>query len=112
MARENGHPVTLVYPDQGPGGMGALLIPNTLAVLKEAPHPEAARRFVDWVLRRDVERRLAFSRSAQIPVRPGVEHPDHVRLPGKDFRAMEVDYGAIGRAIEGRGEELREIFVR
>ena len=112
VALENGHPVALVYPDQGPDGMGTLLIPNTLAVLADAPHPAAARRFVDWVMRREIEERLAFSRSAQIPVREGVPHPDHVRLPGADFRAMDVDYGAVGRTIEARGEELRELFVR
>ena len=112
VARENGHPVALVYPDQGPDGMGTLLIPNTLAILADAPHPEAARRFVDWVLRREIEERLAFSRSAQIPVRDGVAHPEHVRLPNVDFRVMDVDYGAVGRAIEARGEELRELFVQ
>lgn len=112
VARENGHPVAVVYPDQGPDGMGSLLIPNTLCILEAARHSENARTFVDWVLRRDVERRLAFSRSAQIPVREGVEHPDHVRLPGVDFRPMEVDYGAVGRAIEARGEELRQLFIR
>ena len=104
--------MAVVYPDQGPDGMGTLLIPNTLAILADAPHATAARRFVDWVLRREIEQRLAFSRSAQIPVRAGVDHPDYVQLPGVDFRAMDVDYGAIGRAIEARGEELRELFVR
>ena len=104
--------VAMVYPDQEPGGMGTLLIPNSLCILEDAPHPDAARRFVDWVLQREVERRLAFSRSAQIPVREGVEHPEHVRLPGADFRVMDVDYGAIGRGIEERGEELRQLFVR
>ena len=92
--------------------MGTLLIPNTLSILADAPHPDAARRFVDWVMRRETERALAFSRSAQIPAREGVEHPDTTRIPGVDFRVMEVDYGAIGRAIEARGNELSELFLR
>lgn len=112
VARDNGYPVEVVYPDQGPEGMGTLLIPNTVSILEKAPHPEAARRFVDWLLRREVERRLAFSRSAQIPVRSGVEHPDHVRLPGIDFKVMDVDYVELGRDMETRGEELRELFVQ
>lgn len=112
VARENGHPVAIIYPDQGSDGMGALLIPNTVCILADAPHPEAARQFVNWVLRPEIEKRLAFSRSAQIPVRGNVEHPDYVRIPGLDFRAMEIDYAAIGRALEARGEELRDLFVR
>ncbi len=112
VARENGYPVAVVYPDQAPDGMGTFLIPNTLCILADAPHPDAARRFVDWVLRRETEQRLAASRSAQIPVRAGIPHPEHVRMPGADFRAMRADYGAIGRRIEERGEELRRLFVR
>ncbi len=112
VARENGHPVAIIYPDQGSDDMGALLIPNTVCILADAPHPDAARQFVNWVLRPEIEKRLAFSRSAQIPVRGNVEHPEYVRLPGLDFRAMEIDYADIGRALEARGEELRDLFVR
>ncbi|MEE8148328.1 MAG: extracellular solute-binding protein, partial [Longimicrobiales bacterium] len=83
VARERGDPVAIVYPDQEPveeGGkpLGTLLIPNTVCVIKDAPHPDAARRFVDWVLSREIEERLAFARSAQIPVRADVPRPDYV----------------------------------
>jgi iron(III) transport system substrate-binding protein len=100
--------VALVVPDQEPGGLGALLIPNTVAVLAEAPHPEAARRLVDWLLRPEIEAELARSRSAQIPVREGVPRPAHV-LSG--FRPMAVDFRAVGARIEARSRELAELFL-
>ncbi len=43
---ENGRPVAIVYPDQGEGQIGTLVIPNTLAIIKGSPNPEAARRLV------------------------------------------------------------------
>lgn len=114
VAREKGSPVRRVFPDQteGPDGepaLGTLLIPNTVAMIKGAPHPEPAKRFIDWVLSRDVERRLAESRSAQIPVREDVPRPDHV---ARDFVVMRVSYISVGQQMENRTEHLRELFLR
>ena len=120
VARLEGAPVRRVYPDQVAGEgvlmkdgapLGTLLIPNTVMVLKDAPHPENARRFVDWVLDREIEARLAASRSAQIPVREDVPRPDHVGRIG-DFRAMSVEYAAVGKTIGARSTELGETFIR
>ena len=108
VAREAGKPVAAVYPDQG--GAGTLLIPNSIAVLADAPRPEAARRFVDWVLRPEVEAELAASRSAQIPVRPDVARPAHVRAP-PEFEPMPVDYRAVGARIGERADRFRETFL-
>ena len=111
VAREKGYPVEIVYPDQGDDGMGALVIPNTVAILEKAPHPEAARRLVDWILSEGVEAELAASRSAQIPVRDSVPAPSHVRRLG-DFKVMEIDYNQLGRALDERTRLLTEMFLR
>lgn len=112
--REQGYPVACVFPDQTPAEgaerpLGTLLIPNTVAIVKGSRNPQNARRFVDWVLSKKVEERLAFARSAQIPVRPDVPRPEHVRT---DFHAMQVSYTAIGMQIARRTEELGEMFLR
>ncbi len=114
VAQLKGYPVRAILPDQEaqPGEtepLGTLLIPNTVAILKGAPHPDAAQRFVDWVLSREVEQRLAEARSAQIPVRPDVPRPDHVR---SDFAVMDVDYVELGRRIAERTETLKNLFLK
>jgi iron(III) transport system substrate-binding protein len=109
VAREEGYPVAAVYPDAD--GAGTLLIPNTIGILAAAPHPEAARRFVDWALRPEIEAELAASRSAQVPVRAGVPRPAHV-VDGRGFRAMQVDLGAVGARIEARIAQFQELFLR
>ncbi|MBL6722037.1 MAG: extracellular solute-binding protein [Planctomycetes bacterium] len=113
VARESGAPVVAVYPDQAPGPdgqppIGTLLIPNTVSILEGAPHRDAAERFVDWVLARKTEKRLAHARSAQIPVRPDVPRPDHVRT---DFAVMQVDYAAVGRSVAERTDALKVLFL-
>jgi iron(III) transport system substrate-binding protein len=110
VAREEGYPVAIVYPDQGEGEAGTMVIPNTVCILKAAPHPENARRFVDYVLSRKVEEKLAFARSAQIPVREDVSRPEHVRSAA-DFKVMDVDFTAVGRELRARQRELEEMFV-
>ncbi len=105
---ERGAPVVAVYPDTQT--CGTLLLPNTIAIIKGAPHLDAAKKFVDWVLRPETEKELAFSRSAQIPVRASVERPPTVVAPGQ-FKVMEVDYEKIGAELEKHGEHLKELFV-
>ncbi len=120
VAQVKGMPVRRVYPDQasGPGvievdgePLGTLLIPNSIMLLKDAPQAENGKRFIDWVLRREIEQRLAESRSAQIPVRDDVPRPAHVGKIG-DFKVMKVDYAALGKSIGERTEQLSKTFLR
>lgn len=109
VARREGYPVAAVYPDREK--QGTLLIPNTVCMLKSAPHPKAAQRFIDWVLRPEVEAELAASRSAQIPVRAEVTRPEHV-LDATRFKAMSVDFNAVGAKIQQRTREFQELFLQ
>lgn len=61
----DGHPVAATIPD---ADQGAVLIPNTVALVVGCPHPEAGRKLIDFLLSAEVERRLAKGRSAQIPL--------------------------------------------
>jgi iron(III) transport system substrate-binding protein len=110
IAQEGGAHVAAVYPDAAT--VGTLVFPNSVAILSGCPHRDEARRFVDWVLRPETERELAFARSAQIPVRAAVPRPPDVLEPdGVRFKAMQVDFREIGRQIERRSEHLKRIFV-
>ncbi|MEQ1893120.1 MAG: extracellular solute-binding protein [Planctomycetota bacterium] len=109
VAREAGAKVAVVYPDAD--GVGTLLIPNTIGILADAPNAEAARRFVDWALRPQIEAELAASRSAQIPVRADVPRPEHV-VDASSFKAMAVDLTAVGKTIEPSIARFQELFLR
>jgi len=109
------YPVARVFPDQsgddsGGPALGAMVIPNTVGLVSGAPHPEAARQLIDWILDHNVEAALATSRSAQIPVRDEVPRPaDMVELG--ELEVMQLDYAAVGREMVRRHEELKELFV-
>jgi iron(III) transport system substrate-binding protein len=106
-----GRPVAIVYPDQGPEGIGTLVIPNTVAIIKGGPNPEAARQLVDYLLSPGVETKLAAGPSGQVPLRKGLAVPDRLGLP-KDFRQMEVDFVAAAARWDAAAKFLREEFAR
>lgn len=109
VAIKQGHPVDILWPDKE--GTGTLLIPNTVALIKNGPNPEAGKQLIDFLLSREVERLLAFSDSGQIPLRPGVERPDHVPHWG-EIKAMEVDYEDIADLMDQSGQFLQQLFIR
>ena len=109
VAIQSGKPVDMLFPDKD--GLGTLMIPNTVALIKNAPNPEQAKRLIDFLLSKEVEKRLAFSDSMQIPVRAGVERPAHVP-PFESIHAMQVDYQAIADHMEQAATFARKLFVR
>ncbi|MEK6238194.1 MAG: extracellular solute-binding protein, partial [Planctomycetales bacterium] len=88
---EAGRAVAIIYLDREPDQLGTLFIPNTLSVLKNAPHPKAARKLVDFLLRPEVETLLASGRGAQIPLHPQATPNDRVETP-RTVHAMQVDF--------------------
>ncbi len=107
LVRAEGAPVIAVHPDQD--GMGTLLIPNTVARVKGGPHPAEARELIEFLLSDETERILAFHPRGHIPLKPGIERPPEVRVPG-EFRALAVDFRALGRDVARRLPELDARF--
>jgi iron(III) transport system substrate-binding protein len=88
---EAGSPVVIVYPDQHDDGLGTLFIPNTLAIIKDCPHVDEARRLIDHLLSAEVESALAAGRSAQIPLGKNAKPQTRVKTPA-EVKAMSVDF--------------------
>jgi iron(III) transport system substrate-binding protein len=107
---ERGMPIAIVYPDQGEGQAGTLFIPNTLALIKDSPHPEAAETLLDFLLSSDVERRLADGPSGQIPLREGVPASPRVKTPS-EVRAMAIDWQAAAEKWDTAAEFLKTEFA-
>lgn len=106
---EKGMPVEIVYPDQN-GGLGTLFIPNTAALIKAGPNPDAARLLINFLLSPPVEAGLAAGRSAQIPLNPEVEAEVRVETP-KTIKAMQVDFAAAAEKWDEAAPFLRDTFT-
>ncbi|MFN8610671.1 MAG: substrate-binding domain-containing protein [Vulcanimicrobiota bacterium] len=88
-----------------------LLIPNTLALLRGAPHPEAGRRLIDFLLAADSQQYLADGPSAQIPLLSQARVPQ----PWSDWerwKLPQIDWQAAARDFDTEYERLRRRFLQ
>lgn len=110
-AIEDGLPAKWLFPDQEEGGVGTLVIPNTVALVKNAPHPEAAKALIDYLLSPEVEKALSELRGMQIPLNPEVDAPENVPKLSK-IRTMDVDFKDVASNMESTATFIREEFLQ
>lgn len=95
VAIREGQHVGFVFPDQD--SIGTLIVPNAAVLIKDGPHPEYGKKFVDYLLLAKTEAALAKSEAAQIPLREGVRLPkDFPYPPISKIKTMQVDYATLG----------------
>lgn len=92
-----GRPLAMILPDcdghpKHPK-LGVLYIPNTVAVVKDCPNADGAKKLVDYLLSDEVEGKLAEGPSHQIPLNPKVtaKLPAGL-LPPEKAKVMQVDW--------------------
>ncbi len=96
-AIQAGKPVRVLVPD---AAQGAVLIPNTVALVAGCPHPQQGKRLIDYLLSAEVERRLMRGAGAQIPL--GTDLADE-KTPWHALRAgptMQVDWARAAASIK------------
>lgn len=64
--------VAAIYPDQGPGDMGAVVNAAGVGQVAGGPNPSAARAFLEWVLLPENQREFSFA-SLEVPLNPEIE---------------------------------------
>ncbi len=104
-AQRNGYPVAMNFLRQG--DQGPLVIPNTAALIKNAPHPEEAKKLLDFIFSEQLEELLVRSDSHNCPIRPELvekykkyEIPDH----------LNIEYGKIADQLTTSIEKAKEIL--
>ncbi len=100
-------PVDLIYPDQGPDEVGCFIVPNAAVLIAGAPHPEAGKKLIDYLISKDTERKLALSDAAQIPLHPGVAPPSQLR-PIESIKVMKVNYAEVAAKLQAIQPFLKE----
>ena len=87
---ENGMPIEAIEPESG-----AIVITDCVAALKNAPHPNAAAKFVEFVGSAKVEAMIAndFNR---IPALDSAL-ADSPAWMQTEYKAMDVDWSTIGK---------------
>ena len=107
----DGFPVKWIFPDQGEGQDGTLIIPNTVALIKNAPHKDAAQQLIDYLLSPEVEEILAQSRSLQIPLHPEAHAPEAVPVLS-EIRTCAIDFEDAAQHLDASMRYMQEEFLK
>ncbi|MCK5578357.1 MAG: extracellular solute-binding protein [Planctomycetes bacterium] len=104
-------PVRMIYPDQGRTDIGTLVIPNSVVLIKNCPHPENGKKLIEYIVSAEVEQKLAKSPSAQLPIRPGLK-PYSALFDLKKIKSMEVDYNQAVQWLDPSAKFIQSEFLK
>ena len=99
--------LALAYPKE------MLVIPSPIAIFKNSPNAEAAKKFVDFMLSK--EGQTIVANEGTLPVRADVKVPERFKLPPVDEamkRAMKIDYQQIMAEKEATIKKFTEIMQK
>jgi iron(III) transport system substrate-binding protein len=100
-AQRNKTPVDIAFEEYTPDfPVGAMRVPNTVALVKGSRHPENAKRLIDFILSEKTERMLVASDSHNMPVRKHVlQDYEQYSIPTTTMPRYEEIAERIPRAL-------------
>jgi iron(III) transport system substrate-binding protein len=105
VAIKRGDPVSVIVPDQG--GMGTLVIPSSVAVIRGGPHAEEADSLAQYLLSEDVEATLMQEGYCQLSTR---QEGGIAPLTGTSIEGMDVDPRSLQVSMATAKADLTSIF--
>jgi len=109
---EKGDELVMLYTSAWNNDSGALVLPNTVCLIKDAPHKAAAEKFINFVLSEEVEKLLAEAAGKQIPLKPGiaVEGVDDLEKIKETSGIFEVDFDKVGTDWDKCRKILEDLY--
>ena len=104
-----GKPVNMVFPDQDEDGVGNLVFPNTVMMIHGAPHPEEAKKLIDFLLSTKVEEKLAEV-ALQMPLKKSSSVPEYVPKV-EEIKPMNISFEEIYEKLEVSNTFIRNVFL-
>ncbi len=109
MGRKNGLPIKAILPQ--PGSDTVLLIPNTVSLIAGAPHPEAAKKLIDYLLSVHVEQQLIESQFALLPLRKNASSQASNQTV-QSLLENKVDYQKLATMLDEAMRASQQIFMQ
>ncbi len=113
-AVQRGAPVAMIFPDQGEGELGTLIIPNSVALIANGPNPDEATALIDYLLSYAVETELIQSGWFSLSLRADANLVE-IGAPcilAPQVQGMQVRFDEIYTNLNLVKRELTEIFIR
>jgi len=85
--------------DMLPLGLESLLVPNTVCVIRAAPHPVPAEKLFNWLQKPEVARRLVATRALESTDKPGAV-------------GLQPDWRALLHDLDMTTKQINEVFLQ
>lgn len=102
--------IAIILLDQGVNDIGTFVIPNTAAKIKNAPNPQQADAFMEFLLSKETEQILVDDNWIQIPAHIGAAPTKEFAV--KDIKIMAVDFNEMYKKLEISKNDITKIFVK
>lgn len=106
----DGAPVEIVFPDQGVGEMGTLIVPNTVALIDGGPNPENGQKLIDYLLGQRTAEKLIEIEWSHVTLRPVAVESQCIQELA--IQGMAVDLAAVYQQLLPSKVDMTAIFVR
>lgn len=90
----------------------SLLIPNTIGVIRNAPHPTNAQKLFEYLQRREVVEKLVQANALESSEGRALRGPNPEIRASQSSALRQPDWDALLRDLETTTEQLNEIFLR
>jgi iron(III) transport system substrate-binding protein len=106
----SGKPVKMIFFDQGENETGDMIMPNSIMLIKGAPHEEYAKMLIDYILTVETERKLA-EYALQMPLKSSSVVPGNVP-DVRTIKPMNVTYDEIYQKLNTSNTFMQDVFLR
>lgn len=107
---EKNSELDILFLDQGTADMGTMIVPNTVAQIKGAPHPAEADAFMEFLLSASTEQLLIDDGWIQLPAHEGVTPASGIEIQSIKF--MDIDFNQVYDLMETAKADMTDIFVQ
>lgn len=102
---DKGAHLQMVYPPE------LLMVPSPVAIFKDAPNKEAAKKFVEYLLTQEAQQKVADA--GTVPVRNDVTIPEKYNLPLPSEaleKGIKINYTEVMQKKEETVQKFSELF--
>ena len=102
---DKGSNLQMVYPKE------LLMVPSPVAIFKDAPNKELAKKFVDYLLTQEAQQMVA--NAGTVPVRRDIQMPEKYNLPAPEVAldtGIKINYSDVMAHKEEIIQKFSELF--
>ena len=102
---DKGANLQMVYPKE------LLMVPSPVAIFKDAPNKDLAKKFVDYLLTQEAQQMIA--NSGTVPVRRDIQMPEKYNLPAPEVAldtGIKIKYSDVMSQKEEIIQKFSELF--